>query len=964
MKNTILVKRFTALILTLTLALSFVGVLPAAAETASFDGFICNGDFETGSLAGWKAVSTASIVEGGHDGSGYCVRLSGSSWVKVQQDVAVEPNTDYRLTGWVKRVSGVGAHYLNAKGSDTLDSLNSTTAWFRYTTPDWMWHVFDFNSGDNTTVNIRFEVSDADSVFLYDDISLRKLTSSDKAGYLTNGNFEAGIPNGWQPSGNSSVVAGGYSGSYAMKVDGLVKQYIRVDSMSDYRVTVMAKRVSGTGSHEIRVQKGTNVYEAINGTNGVFSNVTDGWEEHSFEFSSGKTTQVALFLAALDAGTVYLYDNVTVKKINNPAPDYSNVMKGDVDLDGGVDADDLELIRTLGGAAEGAAAYAADMNCDGRITPEDLQMLDDYLAMGDNAIMALYPTQGETVANGNWQIDELLHDYYPGKSDDYSGIYFGMGTHTNQYARDPVVLRWIGNAGRKSYTILLTHEVDPETGAPDFTNAKSYVAHGTELSIQNLLVDTDYYWMIEGGGEFAGGVFHTAKTVRTFYIDGVTNSRDLGGWLTEDGLARVRYDVAFRSAHFDHITSAGRTAVADLGLKTDIDLRADGEGLVAPLGDDVTWLRAGPDGTAMYYTTGGNSISNLKGSYTQGTIAALRVFTNPANLPACFHCAYGRDRTGTVGFLLLGMLGVPYYDIVKDYEMTFLSYVGEQNQTIRSDEAATKTLNWIMETYPADSLKESTEKYLLDAGLKADEITAIRKNLLETADGSPIKADSIEVTTLPRRLSFLEGKGRLLVVGGKITVRYNVGVTEEIWMEKSMVSGFDNTIVGPQTLTVEYMGATTTYDIEITPKSIKSIEITSLPAKLEYVEGEEFDPAGLEVTAYYDNDTSETLAADAYTLEGFASSPGEHTVTVSAGGFYVSFAVTVVSGAMPGDIDGDGEISVNDALMALRVAAKLAAFADEAQFRLADVDRDGEITVADALMILRVAAKLADPSTL
>ena len=963
MKKTTICRRLPALILALAITMSFIGVLPAAAEAASFDGFISNGDFELGAAGAWTMASTCSIVEGGHDGSGYCVRVAGSAWSKVHQNVTVEPNTDYRLSGWVKRVEGKGAHYFNAKGSSDFEPLNNTVAWFRYNAPEWIWHIFDFNSGDNTTVNIRMDISDADSVFLYDDITLRKLTAADKAGYLTNGNFEAGFPNGWQPSGNSSVVSGGYNSSYAMKVDGFVKQYIRVDSMTDYRVTVRAKRVTGSGRHEIRVQKGVNVYETINGTNGVFANETDGWEEHTLEFNSGKTTQVALFLAALDAGTVYLYDNVTVKKINKNVPDYSGVLKGDVDLNGAVNAADLELIRELGGAVEGAARYAADMNCDGRITPEDLQMLDDYLALDDADVMALYPTQGETVAQGNWQIDELLHDYYSGKSDDYSGIYFGMGVHTNQYARDAVVLRWISRSGRKSYTVQLTHEVDPETGVPDFKNAKSYHVNGTELSLQNLLVDTDYFWRVEGAGGFGGGVFHTAKTVRTFYIDGVTNSRDLGGWPTEDGLARVRYDVAFRSAHFDHITDAGRAAVADLGLKTDIDLRADGEGLTAPLGDDVTWLRAGPDGTAMYYTTGGNSISKLNGSYTQGSLNALRVFTNAANLPACFHCAYGRDRTGTVGFLLLGMLGVSYDDIVKEYEMTFLSYVGEQNLTIRSNEAATKTLDWIMETYPADSLKESTEKYLLAAGLKADEITAIRKNLLEAADGSPLKADSIEVTTLPRKLSFLEGKTKLNVIGGKITVRYNVGVTEEIWMDKSMVSGFDNTIVGPQTLTVEYMGATTTYEVEITPKSLKSIEIISLPAKLEYAEGEEFDPTGLEVKAYYDNDTSETLAADAYTLEGFLPTPGEHTVTVSVGDFSESFVVTVVSGVMRGDADGDGKITVADALAALRVAAKLA---DPTPALLAacDINGNGAIEVDDALAILRVAAKLADPSSL
>ena len=60
-----------------------------------------------------------------------------------------------------------------------------------------------------------------------------------------------------------------------------------------------------------------------------------------------------------------------------------------------------------------------------------------------------------------------------------------------------------------------------------------------------------------------------------------------------------------------------------------------------------------------------------------------------------------------------------------------------------------------------------------------------------------------------------------------------------------------------------------------------------------------------------------------------------------------------------GDFDGDGEITVSDALSALRIAAKLAPETPET-LAIGDVDGDGIITVSDALQILRVAAKLAD----
>ena len=81
----------------------------------------------------------------------------------------------------------------------------------------------------------------------------------------------------------------------------------------------------------------------------------------------------------------------------------------------------------------------------------------------------------------------------------------------------------------------------------------------------------------------------------------------------------------------------------------------------------------------------------------------------------------------------------------------------------------------------------------------------------------------------------------------------------------------------------------------------------------------------------------------------------------------VSLWREVVEGGEPeqaaGDLDNDGEITVSDALRALRIAAKLAEATPEA-LRIGDVDGDGEITVSDALRILRVAAKLADPSSL
>ncbi|MBR5942255.1 MAG: dockerin type I repeat-containing protein, partial [Clostridia bacterium] len=58
-----------------------------------------------------------------------------------------------------------------------------------------------------------------------------------------------------------------------------------------------------------------------------------------------------------------------------------------------------------------------------------------------------------------------------------------------------------------------------------------------------------------------------------------------------------------------------------------------------------------------------------------------------------------------------------------------------------------------------------------------------------------------------------------------------------------------------------------------------------------------------------------------------------------------------------GDLDGDGDVTVSDALAALRIAAKLRE-ADSYALSAGDLDGDEAITVTDALAILRDALGL------
>ncbi len=59
----------------------------------------------------------------------------------------------------------------------------------------------------------------------------------------------------------------------------------------------------------------------------------------------------------------------------------------------------------------------------------------------------------------------------------------------------------------------------------------------------------------------------------------------------------------------------------------------------------------------------------------------------------------------------------------------------------------------------------------------------------------------------------------------------------------------------------------------------------------------------------------------------------------------------------PGDVDSNGAVDVNDALLVLQFCVKLYT-PDDTQAAAADVDGDGNILVSDALQNLRYCVKL------
>jgi hypothetical protein len=98
-----------------------------------------------------------------------------------------------------------------------------------------------------------------------------------------------------------------------------------------------------------------------------------------------------------------------------------------------------------------------------------------------------------------------------------------------------------------------------------------------------------------------------------------------------------------------------------------------------------------------------------------------------------FHCAVGRDRTGTTAFLILGLLGVEEDTLLREYYSSFFSRAAscDRNEFLLHIDNIHGTMDRLKKYAPKGTLQEQIEAYLLSVGVTEAEIAAIRENLLE-----------------------------------------------------------------------------------------------------------------------------------------------------------------------------------------------------------------------------------------
>lgn len=158
---------------------------------------------------------------------------------------------------------------------------------------------------------------------------------------------------------------------------------------------------------------------------------------------------------------------------------------------------------------------------------------------------------------------------------------------------------------------------------------------------------------------------------------------------------------------------------------------------------------------------------------------------------------------------------------------------------------------------------------------------------------------SITVSKMPDKTTYYQKElfdKTGLAISGTTSTGETVSVTDY------ELSGFDSSSAGTKTITVTASGKTTTFEISVSEASITAISVTTMPTKVNYHIGKEFDSTGIVVTATASDGNTIDVTKDC-TYSGFdSSSPKQCEITVHYGSFTCGFEVTIMQPESISDI--------------------------------------------------------------
>ena len=246
-----------------------------------------------------------------------------------------------------------------------------------------------------------------------------------------------------------------------------------------------------------------------------------------------------------------------------------------------------------------------------------------------------------------------------------------------------------------------------------------------------------------------------ALLARWVELEGCFNFRDLGSYRTADG-RHMRAGQVFRADGLQHLTPADVACLRErLHLGGVIDLRSpqevdlDGRGRIAHEPFDFHHVplfehdRSKMEGSPRDFLADMSQLYVFIARAAKQRIAQVMRILAESRTPQVFHCAAGKDRTGVISALLLGLIGVPRETIVADYAFSKQN-LDQINARLRASdsyqdlmdelpegayEAEPETMRAFLEQI--DARYGSTHAWAERAGLGPDLIERLRDRLLE-----------------------------------------------------------------------------------------------------------------------------------------------------------------------------------------------------------------------------------------
>ena len=241
---------------------------------------------------------------------------------------------------------------------------------------------------------------------------------------------------------------------------------------------------------------------------------------------------------------------------------------------------------------------------------------------------------------------------------------------------------------------------------------------------------------------------------RNLTIGGMTNCRDIGGRVTEDG-GKIKQGLVFRTSgyHYDYSTEPTTDGIKEmlqhLKFKTEVNV-ADGTSYnLALSGTVVKNYLMDYSGGSHHFSRNAESVKNF-----------FNLLADSSNYPVFFHCRIGTDRTGLCAILLSGLLGVQLNDIYQDYLFSNFGKIGEKRY-IGSKAGADNIQNYIsdIQAMSGQTFKNKVYNMLLSIGVSKSNLDTIITNLTEgtpaqgndagqvIAPGNQLVGNGVSVTT-------------------------------------------------------------------------------------------------------------------------------------------------------------------------------------------------------------------------